>query len=168
MTAEWGYLAHYLPQDLAERHEPERSALIAAAVADAAAASALYKNWGDMHRLRLGHALESLPLLGRFFVLEDLGVGGSRNTIMKTAHGLVDGRHDVTYGSQARQLCDMSDPDRSLFVLLGGEDGWLGSANFADQVELWRQGRTITMPLTAAAVAAQFPTVTRLTPGSQR
>ena len=62
----------------------------------------------------------------------------------------------------------MSDPDRSEFVLLGGEDGWLGSANFADQVELWRQGRTITMPLTAAAVAAQFPTVTRLTPGSQR
>ena len=74
----------------------------------------------------------------------------------------------ITFGSQSRQLCDMSDPDRSEFVLLGGEDGWLGSANFADQVELWRQGRTITMPLTAAAVAAQFPTVTRLTPGSQR
>jgi penicillin amidase len=62
----------------------------------------------------------------------------------------------------------MSDPDRNQFVLLGGEDGWLGSVNFADQVELWRQGRTITMPLTAAAVAAQFPLVSVLAPVSGR
>ena len=43
----------------------------------------------------------------------------------------------------------------------------LRSANFADQVELWRQGRTITMPLSAAAVTAQFPTALVLTPGSK-
>ncbi len=161
---DWGYLVHYLPQDLAARSVPERSTLIVAAVAEAAAASARYKSWGDMHRLRLGYALENLPFIGRFFVLEDLGVGGSRNTILKTAHGLVLGRHYVTYGSQARQLCDMSDPDRSFFALLGGEDGWLGSANFADQVDLWRHGRAIQMPLTAPAVAAQFPTRQVLTP----
>jgi penicillin amidase len=134
----------------------------------AAAASARYPNWADMHRLRVGHALAGVPVLGKLFVLDDYGVGGSRNTIMKTAHGLVNGRHTVTYGSQSRQLCDMSDPDRNQFVLLGGEDGWLGSVNFADQVELWRQGRTITMPLTAAAVAAQFPLVSVLAPVSGR
>jgi penicillin G amidase len=61
----------------------------------------------------------------------------------------------------------MADPDRNEFVLLGGEDGWLGSANFADQVELWRQGRTITLPLSAAAVTAQFPTALVLTPRSK-
>jgi penicillin G amidase len=164
IAAEWGYLVHYLAEDLAARPEPERSTLIASALKNAAAASARYRNWGDIHRLRVGHALENVPLVGRFFVLDNLRVGGSRNTIMKTAHGLVSGRHDVTYGSQARQLCDMSDPDRSLFVLLGGEDGWLGSENFADQVGLWRQGLAIPMPLTAAAVAAQFPTRHELTP----
>jgi penicillin G amidase len=164
VKTDWGYLVHYLPQDLADKQEPERSELIAAAVRSAAAASARYRNWGDIHRLRLGHVLEDVPLLGRFFVLANLGVGGSRNTILKTAHGLVNGRHDVSYGSQARQLCDMSDPDRSLFVLLGGEDGWLGSANFADQVDLWRRGLAIPMPLTDAAVAAQFPTRQDLVP----
>ena len=167
-ATDWNYLVRYLPQDLSARPEPDRRTLIKAALDAAAAASARYGTWGDIHRVRLGHALAGVPVVGRFFVLDHYAVGGSRNTIMKTAHGLVNGRHDVTFGSQSRQLCDMSDPDRSEFVLLGGEDGWLGSANFADQVELWRQGRTITMPLTAAAVAAQFPTVTRLTPGSRR
>ena len=58
----------------------------------------------------------------------------------------------------------MSDPDRNQFVLFGGQDGWLGSENFADQVELWRQGRAIGMPLTTPAVAAQFPIVSMLAP----
>ena len=163
-ATDWNYLVRYLPQDLSARPEPDRRTLIKAALDAAAAASARYGTWGDIHRVRVGHALAGVPVVGRFFVLDHYAVGGSRNTIMKTAHGLVNGRHDVTFGSQSRQLCDMSDPDRSEFVLLG----WLGSANFADQVELWRQGRTITMPLTAATVAAQFPTVTRLTPGSRR
>jgi penicillin G amidase len=118
-----------------------------------------------MHHLRVGHVLQTVPLLGRWFVLEDLAVGGSRNTILKTAHGLVNQRHDTTYGSQARQLCDLSDPDLNWFVLLGGQDGWLGSANFADQVELWRQGRAVQMPLTEAAISAQFPTRQTLMPG---
>jgi penicillin amidase len=165
-ASDWNYLVHYLPQDLAARPEPGRRALIAAAVQAAAAASTGTANWGELHRLRVGHALAGVPVLGRFFVLDEYGVGGSRNTIMKTAHGLVSGRHYVTFGSQSRQLCDLSDPDRNQFVLLGGEDGWLGSANFADQIELWRQGRTITMPLTAAAVAAQFTTVSVLKPGA--
>jgi penicillin amidase len=164
--SDWSYLVRYLPADLAARPEADRRALIEAATRGAAADSSRYRDWGDMHRLRIGHALTGVPVIGGLFVLDDYGVGGSRNTIMKTAHGLVNGRHDVTYGSQSRQLCDMSDPDRNQFVLLGGEDGWLGSANFADQVELWRKGRTITMPLTAAAVAAQFPIVSALAPGS--
>jgi penicillin amidase len=164
VKADWNYLIHYLAADLAARPEAERSALLEAAVAAAAKSAARYPRWGDMHRMRIAHVLADVPLIGRLFVLEDYGVGGSRNTIMKTAHGLVDGRHYATYGSEARALCDLSDPDRSRFVLLGGEDGWLGSANFADQVALWRQGRSIGMPLTDAAVASQFPTVSLLTP----
>jgi penicillin amidase len=153
---DWGYLTHYLPQDLAAA--TGREALINAAVTAAAVTSRKYANWGEMHRLRVGYMLDTVPLVGEAFVLDDFGVGGSRNTVMKTAHGLVNGRHYVTYGSQARQICDMADPDRNQFVLLGGEDGWLGSANFADQVALWREGHTITMPLTDAAIEAEFPT----------
>lgn len=152
---DWSYLVQYLPGDLSAA--ADRQTLIAAALAKADEKSRKFKVWGDMHRLRIGHLLMNFPLIGGSFQLEEFGVGGSRNTVMKTAHGLVDDRHYASYGSQARQLCDMSDPDRTSFVLLGGEDGWLGSDNFVDQVPLWRQGRAVEMPLTDAGVAVAFP-----------
>ena len=83
---------------------------------------------------------------------------------MKTGHGLVSGPHEVSFGSMARQVSDMADPDANWFVLFGGQDGWLGSAAFADQVPLWREGRGIRMPLRPATVAAEFPRVTVLSP----
>jgi penicillin G amidase len=84
---------------------------------------------------------------------------------MKAAHGLVRKRHAATYGSQARFLADMGDPDATWAVLLGGQDGWLGSANFADQMPLWRGGGYIRLPMTQAVVEREFPTVQTLTPG---
>jgi penicillin amidase len=41
----------------------------------------------------------------------------------------------------------LSDPDESYFVLLGGQDGWIGSMTFLDQLTLWQSGRYIRMPL---------------------
>ncbi|TLU71340.1 penicillin acylase family protein [Lichenicoccus roseus] len=41
-------------------------------------------------------------------------------------------------------------------MLLGGQDGWLGSDDFADQDALWRRGRSVQLPLGVEA-ARQFP-----------
>jgi penicillin amidase len=59
----------------------------------------------------------------------------------------------------------MADPDANRFVLLGGQDGWLGSSTFVDQVPLWQRGETITVPMRPDAVAAAFPHITTLRPG---
>lgn len=160
--ADWGTLVRYLPQDLAAA--PGHQKLIDESLLAAAATARKFPTWGDMHRVGIAHMLAFAPVIGGSFSLGDFGASGSRNTVMKTAHGLVNGKHISTYGSQARQLCDMSNPDGCSFVLFGGEDGWLGSANFADQVPLWREGRTIAMPLTPAKVAGAFPITTVLKP----
>jgi penicillin G amidase len=117
-----------------------------------------------VHRLRAAHWLVNLPLLGRAFVLGDWPVGGSRETVMKTGHGLVTGRHEVSFGAMARQVSDLADPDANWFTLFGGQDGWLGSAAFADQLPLWRGRQGIRLPLRPATVAAEFPHVTVLRP----
>ena len=83
---------------------------------------------------------------------------------MKTAHGLTNKRHHARYGSIARHVSDMSDPDANYFALLGGQDGWFGSSTFADQVPLWREGRYISLPLTAEAVRKNFVHRTTLVP----
>jgi penicillin amidase len=97
-------------------------------------------------------------------VLRDLPAGGSRETVMKTAHDLVRGRHYATYGSQARFLTDLGDLDANYFVLLGGQDGWPGSTTFDDQVPLWLSGEYMRLPLRLDCVAREFRRVITLAP----
>jgi penicillin amidase len=160
----WNFLTTFLLRDLDALPPARREAVLRAAVAAAAPDAARYRDWGEVHRLRVAHWLVNLPLLGRAFVLDNLPVGGSRETPMKTGHGLVTGPHEVSFGSMARQVSDMADPDANWFTLFGGQDGWLGSAAFADQVPLWREGRSIRLPLRPETVAAEYPRVTVLRP----
>ncbi len=158
----WGYITRFLLRDLDAL--PNRAALLREAAAQAAPLAAQYRNWGQVHRLRAAHWLVNLPLLGRRFVQASYPAGGSRETPMKSGHGFVSGPHEVSFGSMARHISDMADPDANWFTLWGGQDGWLGSAAFADQVPLWLGRQGIRMPLRPATVAAEFPNVTRLEP----
>lgn len=167
LTTQWSYLTEFLLADLVALPTDRRVALLRQAALEAAEQAERFPRWGDMHTMRVAHALSSAPLIGGRFVLDEYPVGGSRETPMKTAHGLVDGPHRATYGSQARHISDLADPDANYFVLFGGTDGWLGSANFADQIPLWRQGDYIRVPLTPATVRREFRQVMTLRPAKR-
>ena len=160
----WNFITTFLLRDLDALPPARREQVLRAAVAGAAGPAAQYADWGSVHRMRAAHVLVNLPVLGRRFVLENYPVGGSRETPMKTGHGLVTGPHEVTFGSMARHVSDMADPDANWFTLFGGQDGWLGSAAFADQLPLWRAREGIRVPLRAETVAREFPRVTVLKP----
>lgn len=138
-----------------EAADPARvDAALAAGIDGARKPFAGYRDWGDMHRMVLRHPLGNAPLIGGRYVFADFPVGGSSATLMKTAHGLATERHPTRFGSQARHLSDLSDPDANWFLLLGGQDGWFNSASFLDHVPLWRDGRMIRVPLTPEGFAA--------------
>lgn len=164
LMAQWNAITAFLAEDLAALAPERRRQVLAEAVGLAAIDAAAVANWGEMHRMRVAHILANLPVLGRFFVFGDYPTGGSRETPMKTAHGLVRGRHNASYGSMARHIADMSDPDASWVTLFGGQDGWLGSEGLTDQIPLWRERRSIRLPLRPETVAREFPTLTRLSP----
>jgi penicillin amidase len=123
-----------------------------------------HPTWGDLHRLAISHVFGRLPLIGGRYRFDDLPVGGSSTSLMKTAHGLTNTRHQTRFGSQARHRSDLGDLDANWFVLLGGQDGWLNSSTFKDQVPLWRDGRSIRMPLRPETVRQAFPHVVELIP----
>ena len=122
------------------------------------------RGWGGAHRLRLAHPLGALPLIGRRYRFLDWAWPGSNDTVFKSAHGLVDGRHAAAYGSDARYIFDLSDPDANRLVILGGQDGAPGSAAFLDQAELFRRGEYLDLPLRPETARARFPHATRLEP----
>ncbi|MEO1091539.1 MAG: penicillin acylase family protein [Pseudomonadota bacterium] len=159
----WASLQTFLLADLDALPPPARLELLATTFDAAKADAAPFPRWGDMHRVRVGHLLGNVPVIGGAFRIADLPSGGSRETLMKRSHELVNQRHRATFGAQSRHVSDLADPDANWFVLFGGQDGWLGSTNFADQVELWRDGRYLQLPLTGGAVEAAFPRLMRTT-----
>jgi penicillin G amidase len=157
-------MLQFLISDLMALDNKARTEILTRSIKAAAGDARKYPAWGDMHRLRIQHWFANMPLVGKYFVYGDYPAGGSRETLMKTAHGLTNARSYATYGSQARFVSDLGDPDSSEFAMIGGNDGWLGSENALDQIPLWLQGKYIKMPLTPPAVAREFPVVTRLSP----
>jgi penicillin amidase len=148
---------------IAQRIEQASVPDLHAALAKASAVLRRDHNWGGIHRLSLRHPLAALPLVGRRYAMQDYAAPGSNDTLNKTGHGLVDGRHHVTFGACARHVSNLADPNANQFVLLGGQDGWLGSANARDQVALWQAGQAITVPLRLEAARA-WPHHTMLQP----
>ena len=161
--AAWGTRA-LIWDDVLAAPAAARAQALSAALKPAARDFGRGKPWGKLHRLRLAHPLGIIPGLGRAFRLPDWPASGTSETLMKTAHGLTNKRHNARYGSVARHVSDMSDPDANYFALLGGQDGWFGSSNFADQVQLWREGQYIALPLAPETVRKSFTHRTILTP----
>ena len=125
-----------------------------------------YNSWGDIHRLRLQHPLGFLPIVGHNYVFADQPVAGNNQTIFKNAYvpSPHNDKHRVTYGSAARLVADMSDPDNTWAVMLGGQDGFLGSSTYADQVELFSNGDYVQLPLRSRQIQRHFPYVSKLQP----
>ncbi len=151
-TTDWGSICQFLPADLDALDIELRRRLLGRAAALAWRRWRRYPRWGDLHRLRSAHWLAAFPLLGRLLPSHQWASAGSRETPMKVAHGLVRGPHRASFGAQARFLCRVEDVDDNYCVLLGGQDGWLDSAQFDDQIPHWREGRYIPLPLSREAV----------------
>jgi penicillin G amidase len=143
--------------DIAEMDPEELAPLLRDSLSGAAADIAGLHQWGDIHRLGLNHPLSFLPVIGGRFRFSEHPIGGSNETLMKTAHGTTSERHTVRYGSNARHVSDLSDMDRNDFTLLGGQDGWINSTTSLDQVPLWLEGRPVQLPLRLETVRARFP-----------
>lgn len=129
------------------------------------------RTWGDAHRILVRHPFARLPLVGRKFDSREFGVAGSNDTIYKTGHGLLRwarrrGVHRVSYGASARHISDFKDLDDNFVVLAGGQDGWPGSENAADQLQAWAGGKYFQLPLRGDTVNTMFTRLTRLTKGS--
>ncbi|MDR3516095.1 MAG: penicillin acylase family protein [Azospirillaceae bacterium] len=150
--AGWALMA----QDITAADPAAVAAVLRRVLSAVALRHAGFGSWGAIHRLRLAHPLAAIPGAGRRWRFRDLPAAGSSETLHKTAHGLVSGRHRASYGACARHVSDLADLDDNRFVLLGGQDGWVGSTTHLDQVALWQQGAMIRVPLRPETVRTGF------------
>jgi penicillin amidase len=152
-TAVWTRRA-LLGEEIAAAPETRLRPALAHALRAADRALRRWRSWGEMHRMALRHHLGMVPGLRRRFSFGEWASPGGNDTLNKTSHGPARRRHTVSYGASARFLADLADDDANRVVLLGGQDGWLGSTSFTDQALLWREGRYIPLPLRPEAARA--------------
>ncbi|MFG0258284.1 MAG: penicillin acylase family protein [Phycisphaerales bacterium JB043] len=139
------YVHDFVRADV-ERSSPE---IIKTALRNASSRSRTPKTWGDVHTLRLAHPIGMVPYLGKPYNFKSLPQDGSTTTLYKAAHPVNGKNHTTNFGACARLLCDMGTLDDNRVVLLGGQDGWMGSDRLLDQADIWQRGGYVPLPITA-------------------
>ena len=76
---------------------------------------------------------------------------------MKPADDLEIQPNHPGFGSHARDVSDLGNPDARFFVQLGGQDGWFGSRVLDDQIPLRSRGESIRLPMLLGANRKLFP-----------
>ncbi len=112
--------------------------------------------WGELHYVNIQHPLGNVPVVGRKYRFFHLPVAGANSSIFKTGFDKKTKPSAASYGTQSQHISDMADIDENYFVLLGGQDGYIGSENFYDQALLWHQRELIKLPLSDSGVEAHF------------
>lgn len=113
--------------------------------------------WGEAHRAVFAHPLLSrLPLIGPYATIS-IPSPGDNETVDR---GGTDPALQSVHGASYRGVYDLSDLDRSLFIMAPGQSGNLFSPHARDFLTRWRDGATVTLGPEPARTTATV----RLTP----
>ncbi|HKF43985.1 MAG TPA: penicillin acylase family protein [Thermoanaerobaculia bacterium] len=99
--------------------------------------------WGKIHHARFPHGVfDRVPVLRALFSLE-AEAGGDASTVNVGSYRR-DGSFLMTDGPSYRQVLDLSDFSRSLYVNTTGQSGNVLDRHYRDFLPLWRDGRYVT------------------------
>ena len=115
-----------------------------------------FPTWGDYHVQEIQTPLGMIPWLGARFRFGTYPAAGSTSTVNKSSFSPGFDQRKVNFGAMSRHISDLSSLDQNYFILLGGNDGWMGSNHLIDQIPLWRNGEYIQIPLQIEKIRQQF------------
>ncbi|MGH2427573.1 MAG: penicillin acylase family protein [Candidatus Limnocylindria bacterium] len=120
--------------------------------------------WGALRRLTLVHPLGARAPLDRVLNIGPVPVGGDANTVAQAGVNPLSPLANPDAIANHRTVIDLGDPERSRYVLAGGQSGQPLSPHYADLFELWRRGEAVPIPWSREAVAAATVATLRLVP----
>jgi penicillin amidase len=102
-------------------------------------------HWGELHQLLMNHSLGRIALLQPLLAIGPLPAAGNGTTINLGFY-----RHSNPYrqtvGPSLRFIGDLKNLENTGFILSSGQSGHPLSNHYADQTELWRRGKRISIP----------------------
>jgi penicillin amidase len=110
--------------------------------------------WGRARPLRLRHPLGVRRPLDTMLNLGPAAIGGDANTVAQGGVNPLRPLADSGAIANHRTVIDLSDPDRSRYVVAGGQSGNPLSPHYADQFALWRREEGVPVAWSPTAVRA--------------
>jgi len=118
--------------------------------------------WGQLHRIKFQHPLDSAPGAAALFDRGPMKRSGDGEVVQAT--GFRDDSFDQLSGASYREIFDLADWDRSVAINVPGQSGQPGSKHYDDLLPLWIEGRYFPLAFTRDAVDAVTTDVLDLTP----
>lgn len=110
--------------------------------------------WGKVSTARLSHlGFADLPVLGDLFSRDVSLAAGPEAMFQSEVSVDPEGRFArIGFTSSLQTIFDLAAPERSRFMMAGGQSGWLGSPYFANLTPRWARGERFAIPMDRAAM----------------
>jgi penicillin amidase len=118
--------------------------------------------WGQLHRIRFRHPLDSAPGAAALFDRGPMKLSGDGEVVQATEFR--DDSFDEVSGASYREVFDLADWDRSVGINVPGQSGQPGSKHYDDLLPLWIEGKYFPLSFTKGAVDSVTTDVLYLTP----
>lgn len=119
--------------------------------------------WGNIHTLTLVHPFSLANEDAKVLNIGPYKIGGDRNTL-NNAYSDPLNPFDTLVGPSFRQIHDMSDWDKSICIIPGGQSGLPFHKHYSDLIKLYVKGKYIPMLFTKDAISKNTEGILKLKP----
>ena len=120
--------------------------------------------WGNIHTFTLAHPFSHANKEAKILNAGPFKLGGDPNTLNPGSYNPSQG-FNVLSGPSYRQIHDLSDWDKSIGILPGGQSGLPFHKHYKDLVKLWVRGNYVPYLYTREAILENLESKQTLIPG---
>lgn len=119
--------------------------------------------WGDLHKVVLTHPFSQVNEEAKMLNIGPFKLGGDGNTLWNGSYDPTD-EYKVIVGPSYRQIHDLSDWDKSIGVIPGGQVGLPFHKHYNDLMKLWVKGKYIPLLFTRKVISENLEGTFKLIP----
>lgn len=119
--------------------------------------------WGNLHKVVLTHPFSQVNEEAKLLNIGPFNIGGDSNTLNNGYYDPIN-NYEVIAGPSYRQIHDLSDWDKSIGVIPGGQLGLPFHKHYNDLMKLWVKGKYVPLLFTREEISKNLEGTFKLIP----
>jgi penicillin amidase len=119
--------------------------------------------WGNLHKLTLVHPFSQVNPEAKILNMGPYKFGGDTNTLNNGYYNPLN-NYDVLIAPSFRQIHDLSDWDKSVCIIPGGQSGLPFHKHYKDLIKLYNKGKYIPLLFSKEAILQNLEGILNLEP----